>query len=378
MLKNKFFLIFIILIATSSVLYAFFIANTYGSLDFQYSPSKLFKDKINPYEQYLSGDHSKFIGAQYPLYSHATYVFFSLFSLLDWETSRLVWSIVNLLLAILSVLIISKKAKLENYEIILIGCILFTSTPFRNCVGNGQISFLVLISYCSIFLNSSFNKNFLLGLSYMKYSFMPILAFVIFFKDGLKGLLISGLFCLIGWFIFSLYLDQNLFHTIFQPIKVAIKGFDSGLARGDLFTILNKNTYHLFNIKPIFLTIVLVLVITFFLAKQISSKKDPLLIISLLSIVNLFTFGHLIYDYVILLPTFIYSFKNYNFIKAKISIIIVLYFWFGIRIYEKLKMYILNIDIITPSNSAILINFGFLVILYLVNLNIRTNSFLKN
>ena len=378
MIKNKFFLTLMIFLASLSALYALYIANTYGSMDFQYSPTKLFKDRINPYEYFLHGDHSKIIGVQYPVYSHATYIFFYIFSLLDWESSRFVWSITNIILGILCILIISKKAKLKNKNIILIGCIFCMSTPFRNCIGNGQLSFLVLMSYCSIFLENSFKRNLLLGVSYMKYSFMPVLAFFILLKDGFSALLISGLFCLVGWLIFSLYLDQSLLHTIFQPLTVGLKGFDAGLARGDLFTILNKYNYNLLNIKSSYWSIFFVIVVTFFLAKQVYLKQDNLLILNLLLIINLFTFGHLIYDYLILLPTFIYSFKNYNFIKAKISIAIVLYFWFGIRIYERIKMYILEVDIMIPTNYDIFINFGLLLILYLSNLNIKSNFFLKN
>ena len=86
---------------------------------------------------------------------------------------------------------------------------------------------------------------------------------------------------------------------------------------------------------------------------------------------------HLIYDYLVLLPTFIYSYKNLNFLRAKISISIVLYFWFGIRIYERIKIYIFDIQIITPSTISFLFNFTLILILYLMNLNIRSNSLLK-
>ena len=98
---------------------------------------------------------------------------------------------------------------------------------------------------------------------------------------------------------------------------------------------------------------------------------------NLMFIINLFTFGHLIYDYLVLLPTFIYSYKNLNFLKAKISICIVLYFWFGLRIYERIKMYVFDVQIITPTNIDMLFNFILLLILYLINLNIKSNSLVK-
>jgi hypothetical protein len=374
-----FFLIFILVVlALISTGYALSIANSYGSMDFQYSPTLLFKNKINPYEYFLYSENlDKIIGVQYPAYTHASFIFFFPFSLIEYETSRLIWSCINIILAAISVLVIAKKAGIKQYETIILCCIFFMSSPFRNCIGNGQLSLIVLISYCSIFINNSFLRNFLLGISYMKYSFMPILAFTIFFKQGFKALLISGLFCLIGWFLFSLYLEQNLFHTIFQPILSGLKSFDNTLARGDLFTLINKLIYHLFEFNTKSFSILFVMVVTFFLSKQVSKKKDPLLIMNLMLIINLFTFGHLLYDYLVLLPTFIYSYKNLNFLKAKISICIVLYFWFGLRIYERIKMYVFDVQIITPTNIDMLFNFILLLILYLINLNIKSNSFVK-
>ena len=372
-------LIFILVVlALISTGYALSIANSYGSMDFQYSPTLLFKNKINPYEYFLYSENlDKIIAVQYPAYTHAAYIFFFPFSLIEYETSRLIWSCINIILAAISVSVIAKKAGIKQYETIILCCIFFMSSPFRNCIGNGQLSLIVLISYCSIFINNSFLRNFLLGISYMKYSFMPILAFTIFFKEGFKALLISGLFCLIGWFLFSLHLEQNLFHTIFQPILSGLKSFDNTLARGDLFTLLNKLIYHLFEFNTKSFSILFVMVVTFFLSKQVSKKKDPLLIMNLMFIINLFTFGHLIYDYLVLLPTFIYSYKNLNFLKAKISICIVLYFWFGLRIYERIKMYVFDVQIITPANIDMLFNFILLLILYLINLNIKSNSLVK-
>ena len=67
---------------------------------------------------------------------------------------------------------------------------------------------------------------------------MPILALLILFQNGFKALLISSLFCLIGWIFFSIYLDQNLFHTLFQPLQVGLNHPNDHLTRGDLFTIL--------------------------------------------------------------------------------------------------------------------------------------------
>jgi len=379
-LKNKLFIILLIVIAFISVVYAFNISTSYGSTDFSLSPAVLFRDKINPYEYYLySKNIDKITGWQYPIYAHATYVIFYFFTLLDLYTANLVWSILNITLGILSVIIISKYCKLENFEIIILICIFCISTPFRNCVSLGQITFVILLSFCAMLIQNSLTRNLLLGVSYMKYSFMPVLAFTILLKDGFKGLLISGFFCCLGWIIFSFYLDQNLFHTILQPLQVALKGSNDHLARGDLFTILGflKNYEFGFNLN--LFRAVIVTIVSFFLAKDISKINDRMLILSLLLIGNLFTFGHIIYDYIVLLPSFVYSFSNRKLIQAKISLLIILYFWFGIRLKDYIMDFMTNktITLSTLSyvtNSQVILNFVLLIVLYYSNKKIKQSN----
>ncbi|SVE01129.1 uncharacterized protein METZ01_LOCUS453983, partial [marine metagenome] len=66
------FLIFLLFLAGISVLHALKIANTYGTTDFQYSPTVLFLEKINPYEYFMSGNYNRIMFSQYPIYAHIT------------------------------------------------------------------------------------------------------------------------------------------------------------------------------------------------------------------------------------------------------------------------------------------------------------------
>ena len=151
------------------------------------------------------------------------------------------------------------------------------------------------------------------------------------------------------------------------------------LTRGDLFTILGfLNNYETgFNLN--IFRIAIVGIVSFILAKDIYKLNDKLLILSLLLIGNLFTFGHLIYDYIVLLPSFVYSFSNRKLIQAKISLLIIFYFWFGIR----LKDYI--IDFMTNKNFSlspisyvtsfqVIMNFTLLLILYYSVKKIKQSS----
>ena len=376
--KNKIILFFFLLLGILSALYALQIANTYGSTDFQYSPTLLFKEKINPYEYFLyNGDIDRIIGVQYPVYSHATYIFFYFFSFFDYETSRLIWSLINIFISLIVGIILGNSCKIEKKYILLIISLFFISTPFRNCIGNGQTSLLILLFFCSVFIKNNFFRNFFLGFSYMKYSFMPLLAFAILFKDGFKSLIISGLFCIFGWIVFSIYLDQNIISTMLQPLYAGLEGFDHTLTRGDLYSLLsNINYFKISNVHTYFLPIIII-IISLFIGKKISKISDPILFLSLMCISNLMIFGHLIYDYVVLLPTLIYNFKNLNSKRSIISIIIIFYFWYGIRLIEYFKMIYFKQEIIIPSSIDLSINFTLLIYLFLLNLKIHSKNLFK-
>ena len=375
-LNSKLILIFFISLSIISISYALKIANTYGTTDFPYSPTLLFIDKINPYEYFLfSEDKSRIIGVQYPVYAHATFILFSPFSYLEWNFAKATWSIVNLFLGFLSSYIFIKKAELNKVISLFLICIFCISTPFRNCIGNGQLSFLILLCYSAFFLRNDISKSFFIGISYIKYSFMPIIAFTLFLKNGFKQLFISGIFCFLGWIIFSVYLNQSIFDTLLQPVLAGINGFDTTLTRGDLYTLLNK-IFKILEIDNFFIIVLIILIVTFIFSKQISKLSEPLLIINLMLIVSLFTFGHLIYDYVVLFPALVYSFKYLGYLRAKISILIILYFWFGIRIIEIVKTFLTGVNAI-PTSYDVIINFILLVVLYFLNFNIKSNSFIR-
>ena len=111
------FIFFLSILASISVLHALNIANTSGSGDFQYSPTILFLEKINPYEYFLSGDiDNKIINQQLPVYSHATYVLLAPFGFLEWELARSIWSLLNFTIGLYCVILISKFCKLKVFE----------------------------------------------------------------------------------------------------------------------------------------------------------------------------------------------------------------------------------------------------------------------
>ena len=196
------------------------------------------------------------------------------------------------------------------------------STPLRNSLGNGQHAILVLFFYSLILIKK---KSFFVGISYFKYSFMPLISVFLLFKYGMKKLFYSFLPSLLGWIFFSIYLKENIFYTLAQPLKVAHKGFAFRLATGDIFTIIN------FFYSNKFFSYIIILFLIFVLTYVISKKTNLFHILSLLSVGSLMILPHLIYDYVLLLPALIYFWKNNKNFLPKIGILIILYFWFGLK-----------------------------------------------
>ena len=115
------FIFFIFILSCLSVFHGLHLANTSGGVDFQYSTTVLFLEKINPYEYFMDGNlDNRIMRAQWPIYSHLLYLLLVPFGFLDWEIARFIWSILNLITATCCVILISKFCKLKFFETIII------------------------------------------------------------------------------------------------------------------------------------------------------------------------------------------------------------------------------------------------------------------
>jgi hypothetical protein len=208
-----------------------------GSQDFQWSPTILFLEKINPYEYFLSGNiDKKIILWQFPVYSHLTYILFIPFVYFDWFTAKLIWCLLNIFISVFCFFFLCRRSNINIYDQFILFFLFLSSTPFRNTLGNGQHAILVLFFFSFLLIKK---KSFFVGISYFKYSFMPLISAFLFFKYGIKQLFLSFLPCLLGWIFFSIYLKENIFFTLVQPLKVAHNnGFAFHLATGDIFTLI--------------------------------------------------------------------------------------------------------------------------------------------
>lgn len=339
---------------------------TGGSIDLPFHSVELFVKKTNPYTNVDQGVSS---------YAHAAYILYSPLNILKYESAKILWASLNIFVSIVIVILFSKFSKLTYLENIFISLIFFCSLPLRVSIGNGQTSILILLVYLAFFIKNKSLRTFIVGFSFVKYSFSIVTLLYFLIKYKLKYLSISCLVLVVGWLLFSFYLEENPIRTLLQPLQTAFSTFAFHLPRGDLHTVLNifnkQNLINNFNIINIIVCLCFGLFLSINVAKI--SINNILLIISLLAIGNLLILPHIIYDYVLLLPSLFYSWKYKKSIAGLISVFVIFYFWFGIKIIYYINFYVFNSSDINPSPTDFerIINFSLLLILFYLNFKMR-------
>jgi hypothetical protein len=145
------------------------------SQDFQWSPAVLFWKGINPYSTWLEGNvDGAIILSQAPNYHQLLYIIFWPLTLLDFEQAKIVWATINISFALGSLLLLKKICSLSKFQFFVIASIFLMSTPFRNTVGNGQQSLLVLFMFLAYWSSDNIFKGIYLAIGFVKYSFAPI------------------------------------------------------------------------------------------------------------------------------------------------------------------------------------------------------------
>lgn len=337
-----------------------------GSIDLPFHSVELFVKKTNPYANVDQGVSP---------YAHAAYILYSPLNILKYESAKILWASLNIFVSIVIVILFSKFSKLTYLENIFISLIFFCSLPLRVSIGNGQTSILILLVYLAFFIKNKSLRTFIVGFSFVKYSFSIVTLLYFLIKYKLKYLSISCLVLVVGWLLFSFYLEENPIRTLLQPLQTAFSTFAFHLPRGDLHTVLNifnkQNLINNFNIINIFVCLCFGLFLSINVAKI--SINNILLIISLLAIGNLLILPHIIYDYVLLLPSLFYSWKYKKSIEGLISVFVIFYFWFGIKIIYYINFYVFNSSDINPSPTDLerIINFSLLLILFYLNFKMR-------
>ncbi len=302
------------------------------SFDFHFSPTKLVAEGINHYEYILDGYHDdgpddKIMYDQNGVYAQGLFVILIPFTYLGWENAKLVWSILNIILAFLIPIFLCKKFQLSKIQTFLIVSLFFTSTVFRIHIGYGQQTLLALVFLILPFISNSKLSLIFSGISYFKFNIGYSLFLYFLTIKKINKIILSLIPCFLGWIIYCYLTDTNLLKNLFQPIQLLLFWDEGKAFPVTIFSLLKKIN----NFPPIF-ALLIPLILNFFVILKIHNSKDNLYKLSIICLSALSFMPHQIHDYVLLVPLLVFSVKNYKNIIAKINIFFIFYFFFFLRI----------------------------------------------
>ncbi len=328
---KKIFFLILALLALISVARAVQQAQIY-SYDFSVSTAKLVSEGINNYEYVLEGKHDKseddkILYSQDGLYAHGFHVLLIPFTKISWENAKLIWSIINIVLAFLIPILLCRRFSFSKNETFFLTSVFLMSTVLRINIGYGQHTLFTYFFLILPFIYQSKLSLFFSGFSYFKYNIGYGLFIYLSCLKNIYKVLITLIPVTVGWIVFSFMTDTDPLKSLFQPFLTTIYYHDQGdHLPTTIFSILK-----LFNIKGFFL-LLLPLILNFVIIYKVSLLKDNLLKLSLICLCILAFVPHQIHDYVLLFPLLLYSFKNLDLLSSKLNILFIIYFFFILRI----------------------------------------------
>ena len=330
--KYKLIIILILgLISSISTTKAFLDAQNL-SFDFHFSPTKLVAEGINHYQYILDGKHDhgpddKLMYDQNGNYAQGLFIILIPFTWLGWEDAKLVWSIINIALALIIPLVLCKKFKLDNFKTFLVLSIFLSSTIFRIHIGYGQHTLILLIFLILPFLNKNFFNIALSGIVYFKYNIGYGLFLYFLSLKRFKYIFLSSFPLIFGWLSYCYITNTNLLTNILEPLRV-IMYWNS---EADHFPVTVFNLINYLKINSL-ITLVIPILVNFYFILKIKNIEDDLKKLSLLCLSILCFTPHQLHDYVLLIPLLVYSLKHYQYLISLINLILIFYFFYFLRL----------------------------------------------
>ena len=302
------------------------------SFDFHFSNAKLIYEGINHYQYILDGKHDhgpndRIMYEQNGNYAQGLFVMLAPFTLMEWDEAKLLWSILNIFIAIITCIILCNKFNLSKLNTFLVCSIFLSSTIFRIHIAYGQQTLLMLIFLILPFLKYNKLNIILSGVAFFKYNIGYGLFLYFLSLKKTTNIFLSLIPLLTGWILYCLITNTNLLENLLEPLKVILywNSF-SGHFPVTIFSLLE-----IFNIHS-FLILILPLLISFIIINKIKYENDNLKKLSILCLCILAFAPHQLHDYVLLIPLLIFSIKNINSSISKINLLFIFYFFYFLRI----------------------------------------------
>lgn len=328
--------------------------------DFQWYPSKLFWEGINHYRYII--DNGKVFMCQGGEYGHLLQIIFYPFALMEWNTAKLSWLIINVFLTFLIPYLICKSFKVKTEKVLILILIFITCYPTRMTINYGQQSLFVLFFLILPFLNTKNSYYFLSGFSYVKYSTGYILFLNYLVEKRFKHLILASLPFFLGWIIYFSFTHSNPIQNLLEPLELVLgKNYTQS---ADLYSLLSRYIFVTNNLLNKFFIVFIVMFLNLFFLFKIKNIQGKLNKMSLIFILPLIFMPHSNYDYVLLLPLLILGISNFKLIINKFNFYFVIYYFYFNRLVKHLtENYFLGINKIVIYDIFIFFLFLFLLIL---------------
>ena len=300
-----------------------------GSSDFQWKPATCAYNGVNHYRAYLN-DHfscAKFM-TQHGEYLHGFYIILYPFTLLDWTTAKIFWFILNFFLLFLIIDLITKRFNIYGINKFIIILFSYYCIVTKIHFIMGQQALFILFFLTLPFLKKTKLNYFFSGLCYFKYNIGYAFFLYLIVTKNYKNFIISLIPAILGWFIYAYITKTSLYLNAFEPLLLMIENYKiitNDLDQIFLFTFLSNLTSN-FNFNFMAKIVSIIMFSSFFLLK-ISKINDDLVKLSLITIVILSFVPHWNHDYILLIPFFILSIRDFSkSILHKINLILSIYF----------------------------------------------------
>lgn len=307
------------------------------STDFQWSPTVLLSEGVNPYQAALSGNEGgRILLSQFPAYLHFLYIVMLPLAYLPYTLAKLTWAALNFGFACACLLILTRLFRLSSSQATLLAALFFLSTPYRNTVGNGQTSLLCLLTLLvawSLQNRNQVGAGVSLGLLLTKYSFAPPVVLWFLVRNRLTMLIVGLLVLTTGWLIFSWLCHENPVSTLSQPVEVAAL-YSESEGGGDIMTLvqafgLDRIVIGGLRLSAIFGILTSSVWIGVLRLRAIRLTESECL--AALCLISLLSIRHLAYDFVFLAPVAALAFSLPRLAQACV-IASLAYLWFGLKL----------------------------------------------
>ncbi len=310
----------------------------HSSKDMQWGASHLLLQHVDPYAEALHGYPHHLDHLSPPNYLPEFYLLLSPLAALPFTAAAAAWCMVTLLLSVVSMALLEKIFLLHRTHSLALLLLLWCSAPFRTMLQVGQMSMLELCFFCLVFYAAERWAGLGLGLSFAKYSFSPVAISWFVFRDRYRLLLFSLAAPALGLVGAWMMIATPLTTLSFEPLKVSQTSVWPGMA--DLMTFTEYGLRDLgvrasqAGLAAYTVAVAAAFGFSFALRRKSLSRAAEF---TLIAVASLFTFKHLIYDYIFLLIPLAHVASEQGRALRKPVGAAVGFFWFVIALVPRLR-----------------------------------------